>query len=763
MPSLSTTLFSNLLGLLLSFHVAYLTTYLARDAAHGLASAAPSRQLLPALRMEQRPRPTGAPPLPADTSAPAAPLPPPAAKRVIAMYFPQFHEFETNNRLWGAGYTDFAGVRPSRTARYGYPVQRPLDGYYDLRHVTARRAHGRLASAYGIHGFAYYHYWFQGGPVMEAPLEALLQDGEPALPFMLAWANEDWTRRWDGGSNGGDAMLMKQTYAEEDWAPHFAWLLRFFLHPLYIRRGGGDERPMLLLYRIHDIPALEAMLGAWQGLARAAGLPGLYIVQMNGHEWHPGALQPSALAAGVMEFYPNFYNVPMGGSIRPQAWQEGTNGGAASSGDYFFGAHAGFNNKPRHATDGAERVLPYHPTALKFSLRAALARTPPGSLVFVNAWNEWGEGCVLEPSVEFGYGWLRAVKGAVEEEAAGAPLIALPRAAAAAGAEPPPPPPPPPPPLPLQPPSTAPPPTVCILVRTYKAHADGGHFTLRRLLQSLQAQDYPHWRAHVVDNSLDFFEGAAGIVASLGDARITAVPPLPEAQRSAYDAASSSYPFVDRALAQHCSADTPAGSTGSSGAVPEWFLVTNGDNLYAPDALSFLLRQEAQGADLVLMNFYSRYTLANSLALTGADSAGCCSRLASYTCTASAPVIGLVDLGAMVFRRASWAAARAPPPPAQPLSFSQFTGACPTSCHDGALAQHVARELQWSIVSHPITQCALLHNPNPVACRLVGGIYYDSPRWEEAGCYDVASLPMPLEEVDWAKFAAGDGCVCREE
>ena len=141
---------------------------------------------------------------------------------------------------------------------------------------------------------------------MEAPLEALLEDGEPDLPFMLSWANEDWTRRWDGGANGGDGMLMKQTYHEADWRPHFDWLLRFFRHPNYILRSG---RPVFLIYRIHELAGSERMLAAWRTWAVEAGFTrGLYIIQMNGHQWSPDALKVSSFADGAMEFYPNFYN-----------------------------------------------------------------------------------------------------------------------------------------------------------------------------------------------------------------------------------------------------------------------------------------------------------------------------------------------------------------------------------------------------------------------------------------------------------------------
>ena len=142
--------------------------------------------------------------------------------------------------------------------------------------------------------------------------------------------------------------------------------------------------------------------------------------------------------------------------------------------------------------------------------------------------------------------------------------------------------------------------------------------------------------------------------------------------------------------------------------------------------------------------------------MTGAGMAQCCTRLAGYTCTAAQPQIGLIDLGAMVFSTAAWAAAG--------LTFAQFTGACPrASCHDGALAQHVHRALRWRIERHPLGTCALLHNPNPAACALVGGVYFDAEDWRRAGCFDVAGLPLPLGEVDWVKFLEPGGCVCRKE
>jgi hypothetical protein len=286
---------------------------------------------------------------------------PPLAK-VLVLYFPQFHECEVNNALWGKGYTDFVGVRAATASSSAgpvpyYPVIRPRDEFYDLTHKWIRERHARQAGAAGIHGFIYYHYWFQGGPVMEKPLELLLQDGEPNIPFAISWANEKWSKRWDGGD---DAVLMAQTYEQRDWRPHFDWLARFFVHPAYIRRDG---KPVLFLYRVHEVPMLRPMLAQWRKWAVESGLGGLYIVQTNGAKWSLTAYEKADSVDAVMEFYPVFFDYhrphrDMANvlSTDPAVFKVPTE-------HYMFGAHASFNNMPRHVTDGQETIYPGHPVS----------------------------------------------------------------------------------------------------------------------------------------------------------------------------------------------------------------------------------------------------------------------------------------------------------------------------------------------------------------------------------------------------------------
>jgi hypothetical protein len=353
--------------------------------------------------------------------------------------------------------------------------------------------------------------------------------------------------------------------------------------------------------------------------------------------------------------------------------------------------------------------------------------------------------------VEQGFAWLEAVRATVQ---APPPPLPLGSAALAAGGDYLPP-------LPLaglggrdaQQPQQH----VCILVRTYTSHDDASEslFNLGRLLRSLVALEHTAWRAHVVDTGERVFAGMAGIVQAASDPRIS-VFDTPAHLRQPYSGRTSSYDLTDYALTHACLEPPPplqaAGSAPAPAPAAAWFVVTNGDNFYTPDAFNYLPPR----ADMVLMNFYSRYSLANAITFTGAGLQSCCSRLANYRCTPASPQIAFVDVGAMVVRAASWSAAS--------LTFARFHGACgQASCHDGAFAQHALDTLHWRLAYHPVTVCALHHNPNPVSCALVGGLYYDAADWAQAKCFEPAefsALGLGMGQVDWQKFMGGQGCVC---
>ena len=174
--------------------------------------------------------------------------------KAIAFYLPQFHPIPENNDWWGRGFTEWNNVvkgKPRFKNHYQPHLPEEL-GFYDLRLEETRLAQEMLAKEYGIHGFCYYHYWFSGKRLLNEPIDRKLKNPNEDLPFMLCWANENWTKVWDGGEN---EILIKQDYSKEDDLKHFNHLLKYFRDDRYIKI---DDKPVFLisfLYTISSGPA----------------------------------------------------------------------------------------------------------------------------------------------------------------------------------------------------------------------------------------------------------------------------------------------------------------------------------------------------------------------------------------------------------------------------------------------------------------------------------------------------------------------------
>ncbi len=199
----------------------------------------------------------------------------------VAIIFPQFHETPENNKFWGDGFTEWTLLKDMPESIVKQRIKKPHDdiGYYNLKDVSHRKYMEKIANHHEIHSFCYYHYWFKNKKIMYEPLEMMLKDGHPNLPFMFCWANEQWTRKWDGGNN---EILIEQDYDDEKGNKnHFKYLLNFFKHDNYIKI---KNKPVFIFYRIEkkDVTSLENIITTWNKYAIENGFSGIHFMRFLG-------------------------------------------------------------------------------------------------------------------------------------------------------------------------------------------------------------------------------------------------------------------------------------------------------------------------------------------------------------------------------------------------------------------------------------------------------------------------------------------------
>lgn len=347
--------------------------------------------------------------------------------KLISFYLPQYHEIPENNDAWGKGFTEWTNVSRSKPLYLGHRQPRiPLHGnYYNLLDEGTMEWQAKLAGKAGIHGFCFYHYWFNGRLVLEKPAENLLNRGDISLHYCFAWANEPWTKTWHG-AGGNKEILIPQTYGgEEEWGRHYDYFLPFFRDGRYIKEG---RRPMLLIYRLRNIPHFNDMLRYWNARAREDGFGGIFLVSMNVCREHASK---SRWVDGSVDFEPNRTKSE---KLQAAAGLEAkAHGGrlwnrlavkairydeinrmmlkTPHGKNQFRTVFVDYDDSPRR---GTRAVVARGSTPRKFGkyLRETVGKSldEGNQYVFVNAWNEWGEGNYLEPDTRYGYSYLEEVR-----------------------------------------------------------------------------------------------------------------------------------------------------------------------------------------------------------------------------------------------------------------------------------------------------------------------------------------------------------------
>ncbi len=370
--------------------------------------------------------------------------------KVIAMYFTQLHTIPENDEWWGKGFTDWDKVKGAKPQFEGhYQPRDPFDGYYDQSQIDTLHKQINLAKKYGVYGFCHYHYWFDGTQLLETPTNLMLDNKELDFPFCLSWANETWSRRWDGKNHH---ILIKQTHPpeQEKWEQHFNYLIKAWTDDRAIKVDG---KPIFIIYRPHKIHQIEKMLNFWREKAIECGLKGIYFIVQKQHEFPSQDCLMSFDA--VFQFQPfeaiyaptsdkkNFGYSEMVKAFRrmpefiqtalqkiryeledkilrekltfhdyDEIWKKIIKLRQEPGLTTYPGAFVDWDNSARYK-DRATIFKEATPERFEYWLSELVKTMPdrqlPEDFIFINAWNEWSEAAYLEPDTRNEYKYLEAL------------------------------------------------------------------------------------------------------------------------------------------------------------------------------------------------------------------------------------------------------------------------------------------------------------------------------------------------------------------
>ena len=395
--------------------------------------------------------------------------------KIIAIVFPQFHEIPENNKFWGNGFTEWTLLKNIPRIVNGQIIKQPHNdiGYFNLKDYDHRKYMRILADTYNIYGFCYYHYWFKNKKIMYEPTELMLLDDEPNKPFFFCWANEQWTKRWDGGNS---EILIEQDYDDNIGnINHFYYLLQFFRHKNYIKKYN---KPIFIFYRIEekDVLSIKNILQLWNNLAIKEGFDGIHFMRFLGPfnnninldeinsyvNFQPGYTTSNYFSEIISEDNNKIFNeyneniyldknndikelvdkkILSSGydhykNINEKEKKYRTSKFFVYDGELLYeniikqnkkyneehrGISVEWNNTPRRNYTNTEyNKYPHYYKNINpnlfgnyfYKLLQKIQNTPnkESDYLFISAWNEWNEQAILEPNNEDGYNYLNIIK-----------------------------------------------------------------------------------------------------------------------------------------------------------------------------------------------------------------------------------------------------------------------------------------------------------------------------------------------------------------
>lgn len=342
--------------------------------------------------------------------------------KVLAFYLPQFHTFKENDKWWGKGFTEWTNAKKS-LPRYKNHYQPRLPhediGYYDLSKVENIRKQVDLAKKHGIYGFIFYYYWFSGKRLMEKPLDLFLKSKDIDFPFCLCWANENWTKKWDGKDS---EVLISQKYGKNDGEQFIIDLKKYVDDKRYIRI---DNKPVIMLYNPTMIPDVEKVIEQWRKAAKKMGIGEIYVITRNTHLSNDATIKGTDAEFDFPPLEKGFANSVLSGLKKASIFNykqivnelESVYYNHKPNTTFYYCSTMGWDNSSRRK-DGYNILHHYSLDDFYRWNRLIIDKTRKNNsidnrFILVNAWNEWCEGTYLEPDEKYGYANINTLSKAI--------------------------------------------------------------------------------------------------------------------------------------------------------------------------------------------------------------------------------------------------------------------------------------------------------------------------------------------------------------
>lgn len=348
--------------------------------------------------------------------------------KIFAYYLPQFHCIPENDEWWGKGFTEWTNVKKAKPLFKGHnqPTIPLNNNYYDLSKVETLKWQEQLMKKFNVDGLIFYHYYFKGKKLLEKPAEMLLDNKELNINFFFCWANHTWYRSWQGKKD----ILVEQKYGDsKDWEKHFNYLLPFFKDKRYEKK---DNKPILLLFN-SGFREKENMISYFNKRCLENGFNGICIIEtINDYNFKKTQKklyiknrlyhfrEPTSAWYSYTRNYLHIHIRARNLIIKKLA-NKGCRVLIKYSGDKFYklmikqankeekniirGLFFEWDNTPRHGYRGYIITPPKKELFMKY-----MNRIRNDEYVFVNAWNEWCEGMMMEPTTKDGYKYLEWIK-----------------------------------------------------------------------------------------------------------------------------------------------------------------------------------------------------------------------------------------------------------------------------------------------------------------------------------------------------------------